>query len=360
MRRLAVALLLAVLLCLPAAAAEPEEELEKRLGVSAVEEAAEELTGESVPLAGFQPETALQRLFSGLLQGEAFSRAAASGGKALLILLCCAGAESVFPLGEGGMSSLTLAGAAGMSLLLAGTQQSLLELTCAALNGLQDFGNVLLPTLTAAAAAAGQASGAAAKYAAAALFLNVLLNAVQGLAVPVVRLYIAASAVEAASGSDAVSGAVAFLHWLVTRILTLLMLAFILYISLTGLAAGTADAAVLKAAKTAVSAAVPVVGGIAADAAGSILAAAGAIRSALGIYGLIAALGAVGLPFVQIGAHYLAYRGAAALCGGLAPGRLAALAKRFSEGMGMLLGCLGACGLMLFFSIYAMMGVWSG
>ena len=102
MRRLAVALLVAVLLCLPAAAAEPEEELEKRLGVSAVEEAAEELTGESVPLAGFQPETALQRLFSGLLQGEAFSRAAASGGKALLILLCCAGAESVFPLGEGG------------------------------------------------------------------------------------------------------------------------------------------------------------------------------------------------------------------------------------------------------------------
>ena len=26
----------------------------------------------------------------------------------------------------------------------------------------------------------------------------------------------------------------------------------------------------------------------------------------------------------------------------------------------LLLGCLGACGLMLFFSIYAMMGVWSG
>ena len=116
----------------------------------------------------------------------------------------------------------------------------------------------------------------------------------------------------------------------------------------------------LKSAKTAVSASIPVVGGIAADAAGSILAAAGAIRASLGTYGIAAILGLLLPPFLRAGAGFMIYRAAAALTADLAPGRLSVLARRCSDTLGLLLGCLGACGLMLFFSIYAMMGVWSG
>ena len=361
MRRLFLFLLLALLLAVPVRGEGEQEALEDALGVEAVEEAASALEDadpgalEDLDLSGALPEV-LSRVPVGVLVREAVREAAG----VLLILLCCAGVDSVFSLTEAQLSALNLAGAAAVSLLLAGRQESLIAQGFSAVTKALDFGNVLLPVLTASAAAAGQAVSAGAKYAAAALFLNVLMNALQLLAAPVIRLFFAASAVEAASGSGSVTAGVNFLRWLIGAMLTCLMLAFTLYITLASLAAGSADAAVLKSAKTAVSASIPVVGGIAADAAGSILAAAGAIRASLGTYGIAAILGLLLPPFLRAGAGFVIYRAAAALTADLAPGRLSVLARRCSDTLGLLLGCLGACGLMLFFSIYAMMGVWSG
>ena len=362
MRRLLLLLLpLALLLAVPVRGEGEREALEEALGVGSVEEAAAALEdADPGSLEDFDPTGALPEMLSRVPAGGLVREAVQEAAGVLLILLCCAGVDSVFSLTESQLSALNLAGAAAVSLLLAGRQESLISQGFSAVTKALDFGNVLLPVLTASAAAAGQAVSAGARYAAAALFLNVLLNALQLLAAPVIRLYFAASAVEAASGSGTVTAGVNFLRWLVGALLTCLMLAFTLYISLTSLAAGSADAAVLKSVKTAVSAAIPVVGGIAADAAGSILAAAGAIRAGLGAYGIAAVLGLLLPPFLRAGAGFLIYRAAAALTADLAPGRLSLLARRCSDTLGLLLGCLGACGLMLFFSIYAMMGVWSG
>ena len=354
MRRLGLLLLLALLLALPVRAEDVQAELEEALGVEAVEEAGDR------PLADFDAAAALQGILEGIPGSGILEDAAKGAAGVLLILLCCAGVDSVFSLTEAQLSALNLAGAAAVALLLGGRQESLIAQSFSAITRAVDFGNVLLPVLTASAAAAGQAVSAGAKYAAAAFFLNILLNGIQGLAGPVIRLYFAASAVEAASGSKAAGGAADLLRWLAVSLLTCLMLAFTLYVSLSGLAAGSADAAVLKSAKTAVSAAIPVVGGIAADAAGSVLAAAAVIRNSLGIYGIIAVLGLLLPSFLKAGAGFILYRAVAALTADLAPGRLSALAKRGSDVLGLLLGCLGACGLLLFFSIYAMMGVWTG
>ena len=361
MRKLCLLVLLAVLLSLPVRGAEPREALEEALEVGTVEEAAGDLNdGFPGSLAGFAPTAALQGLLDRIPGSGILEEAAKGAAGVLLILLCCAGMDSVFSLTDAQLSALNLAGAAAVALTLGGRQESLIAEGFSAVTRAVDFGNVLLPVLTASAAAAGQAAASGAKYAAAALFLNLLLNGIQRLAGPVIRLYFAASAVEAASGSKAVTGAVNLLRWLVTSLLTVLMLAFTLYLSLTSLTAGTADAAAVKSVKTAVSAAIPVVGGIASDAAGAVLAAASAIRSGVGAYGLIAVFGVLLPPFLRAGAGFIVYRAAAALTADLAPGRLSALAKRGSDALGMLLGCLGACGLMLFFSIYAMMGVWTG
>ena len=361
MRRPVLLLTLLFLLALPIRAADVQTELEETLGVEAVEEAAEELGSVSPEsLTDFDAAAALQGILERIPGSGILEEAAKGAAGVLLILLCCAGVDSLFSLTEAQLSALNLAGAAAVALLLAGRQESLMEQSFTAITGALDFGNVLLPVLAASAAAAGQTAAAAAKYSAAALFLNILLNGVQGLAAPAIRLFFAASAVEAASGSKALGGAADLLRWLAASLLTCLMLAFTLYISLTSLAVGTTEAAVLKSAKTALSAAIPVVGGIAADAAGSILAAAAAIRNGLGVYGAVAVLGLLLPPFLKAGAGFVVYRAAAALTADLAPGRLSGLAKRGSDALGLLLGCLGACGLMLFFSIYAMMGVWTG
>ncbi len=360
MRRLGLFLLLALLLALPVRAGDTQEALEVALEVGAVEEAAGDLEGDPGELAGFDASAALQGLLAGIPGSGILEEAAKGAAGVLLILLCCAGVDSLFSLTEAQLSALNLAGAAAVGLLLMGRQESLIQESFSAITQALDFGNVLLPVLTSSAAAAGQAASAGAKYAAAALFLNILMNGVHRLAGPVIRLYFAAAVTEAASGSKALTGAVDLLRWLVTTLLTCLMLAFTLYVSLTALVSGTADAAVVKTAKTALSSAVPVVGGIAADAAGSILAAAAVIRNAVGAYGLAAILGVLLPPFLRAGAGFIVYRAAAALTADLAPGRLAALAKRGSDTLGMLLGCMGACGLMLFFSIYTFMGVFTG
>ena len=361
MRRLPFLLLFALLLAVPVHGEGEREALEEVLGTEAVENAASAL-GEADPgsLEDLDLSSALPDLLTRIPAGELVREAAREAAGVLLILLCCAGVDSVFSLTETQLSALNLAGTAAVTLLLAGRQESLIRQGVSALTQALDFGNVLLPVLTASAAAAGQAVSAGAKYAAAALFLNVLLNGLNLLCVPVIRLYFAASAVEAASGSAAVTAGVNLLRWLVGALLTVLMLAFILYINLTSLTAGTADAAVVKSVKTAVGAAIPVVGGIAADAAGAVLAAAGAIRSALGAYGITAILGLLLPPFLRAGAGFLIYRTASVLTSALVPGRLSALARRCADTLGLLLACLGACGFMLFFSIFAMMGVWSG
>ena len=63
----------------------------------------------------------------------------------------------------------------------------------------------------------------------------------------------------------------------------------------------SADAAAIKTAKMAISRAVPVVGGILADAADSVLAGAGAVKNTVGAAGLLAVLAVCLLPLMRLG-----------------------------------------------------------
>ena len=155
MRRLFLFLLLALLLAVPVRGEGEREALEEALGVEAVEEAASALEDadpgalEDLDLSGALPEVLSRVPVVGLVR-EAVREAAG----VLLILLCCAGVDSVFSLTESQLSALNLAGAAAVSLLLAGRQESLIAQGFSAVTKALDFGNVLLPVLTASAAAA--------------------------------------------------------------------------------------------------------------------------------------------------------------------------------------------------------------
>ena len=133
------------------------------------------------------------------------------------------------------------------------------------------------------------------------------------------------------------------------------MLGFTLYLSLTSMASNAADAAIVRSAKTAVSTLLPVVGSIAGDAASSILAAAAVIRQSVGSFGLLAVASVILAPFIQTGLRYLLLKGASAISAELSEERMARLLRRISESMALTLGCIGSCGLMLYFSLYALM-----
>lgn len=99
------------------------------------------------------------------------------------------------------------------------------------------------------------------------------------------------------------------------------------------------------------SAALPVVGSIISDAASSIVAGAGLLRGAVGIFGMTAICAVCAAPFAALGLRYLLYKAAAAYAAVLPSGRLSELVGGIGTAYGMLLGLVDCGGIMLFLSV---------
>ena len=353
--------LLLLSVSLPVKADWLETELEEELPVDGLREYAEESgLDEFGTLRDFRAWDALSSLLRKAAAAAVSKEVLRVTAASLLIVLLCSLLRSVFTVSGTKMDVITLTGAAAITMLTMEGNGALTKLSVETLGKAQDLANVLLPVLSGAALLSGSVTAAAAKYAAAAFFLNILLNLCVNGIVPVVQLYTAAAAAEAASGSELLSGVLGFLKRCATLALTVVLLAFTIYISLCGLIQGATDAAVLRGAKTTISTVLPLVGSIASDAASAILAAAGVLRQSVGVFGLTALAAALLLPFLRAGLQYLFFKGAAGISAGLSDKRLNKLLERLSEAMAMLLACIGSCGLMLFLSIYALMKVTLG
>ena len=347
LRCLSALLMAALLLAVPAAAAD--------YGASAVEEAlpeaARDIVGGSALESAAQPEGMLSRLWEAALERakELVSHAVRSAAALLCAALLCAAVEAV--AGGEAAGYVTLGGVLAVAAVALGDARTFITAGAEALGELNTFSHALLPSLTAAAAAGGAVTSAAAKYAATALFMDVLITAARAVIIPLVYIYMAAAVAQAATGSAAAESAAGVLKWLAVSATTLIMTAFTAYLSLTGAVSGAADAVTLRAAKSAISTALPVVGGIISDAAGTVVAGAGLIKSAVGSLGMVAAAAVCLSPFIALGMQYLMYKLAAALAAGFAPGRLPKLISTLGGAFGMVLGVVGAAALMLFIAV---------
>ena len=213
------------------------------------------------------------------------------------------------------------------------------------------FSQVLLPTVAAAAAAAGAPGAAAARQMATVLFSDILMSLINRLLLPLVYAYIAAITAAAAIGNDGLKRIAATLKWLVTSVLTIVLLVFVGYLTVSGVIAGTTDALTLKATKFTVSSVVPVVGGILSDAAETVLAGAGILKNSIGIFGMLSILGMCIGPFLQLGVNYLMYKVTAALSATVAETRIVGLIDGLGGAFGLVLGMTGACALLLLISM---------
>lgn len=223
------------------------------------------------------------------------------------------------------------------------------------LESLMDYSRVLLPVLASASAASGAVGGAAAKYGATALMMDVLLTAGRSVAAPCICGYAALSLAGAAMGGETLLAAKKLMKTVCTVILSGICMAFTAWIALTGIVVGTADTLTARVTKTAVSAALPVVGSILSDAAGSLSAAAGILRNSIGIFGLLAVLGICLRSLTALGVRYLVYRLSAAVCCCVADKRMGDLVRDLGTCFGLMLSLNGAGALMVFISIYSLM-----
>ena len=205
--------------------------------------------------------------------------------------------------------------------------------------------------MAALTAATGQVSGAAVRQGVTVMFTQLLITTIDRLLVPLVYAYLAACCAYAAVGNEGLKKVAAVLKGAVGFILTGILLAFVGYLTMSGAIAGTADAAAVKATKMAVTRVIPVVGGILADAAESILAGAGVLRGTVGVVGLLVVLAICIGPFLQLAFHYLTYKLTAALTATVADARLSGLLDNIGAAFALVLGMTGACALLLLFSL---------
>ena len=220
---------------------------------------------------------------------------------------------------------------------------------------LADYGGTLLPLLTAVSAASGAVSSAGAKYAAAALFSQLLVTASRELILPLICAFAAVSAAGAALGTGQLAGAAKLLRWCVSKTLLGLVLVFTAYLGFAGVLTTAADAAAVRAARAALSTALPIVGRALSEVSSSLVAGAELLRASVGVFGMLAVLATAALPALRLGLRYLALQLAAAAVSAFPLGRLAGLIDALGSVYGMLLGLVGTAGVLHFFAIVSLL-----
>ena len=283
-----------------------------------------------------------------------------SGAVVLLgVVLLCSVAESFFAAAEQPSVPryVSMAGAMAITLTAAGDFKQLMGLGVETLEELDIFAKALLPTLSAAVAASGGIATASAKQIATVFFTNLLLTVIRRLLLPLLYCCIAAAAADAMVPGHSLKKLGTGISKAVTWALTASMVVFTGFLTLTGAATGAADAMTIQMTRSAIATAVPVVGSIISEATGTVLAGAGMLKSAVGIFGMLAVLAICLTPFLEMAVQYLLYKLTAFLAGIVTEGPLAGLINALGTAFGLMLGMTGSCALLLLISITSSVSV---
>lgn len=351
-------LLLALLLLLSgsARAVELPEEYRESIGLETLEnavpsEARDVLDGYSFT-GGADTDGLFSRLGAQLKKtlADHFSGAVRSGASVLTVAILCGLASAFFPDGKA-PAYVTVAGVLAIASAVLTDHGSFLNTGIRTLERLQDFSTVLLPCLTAAAAAGGAAVSAGAKYAATMLFMNVLLTLCTHVFVPLISMYLACVVAHGAFQNSAFSAMAGLLKWLCVTGLTLLVVVFTAYLSISGVIASSGDMVTTRFAKAAISTALPVVGRMVSDAASTVMAGMSLVKSSVGVFGVIAVVCVCLAPFVSMGLRYLLFKACAAAVSIFPDNRFSSLIDGIGTAFGLMIAMTGTGALILFISL---------
>ena len=247
-------------------------------------------------------------------------------------------------------AALELAGVAVVAAILLQPSAELMELGVATAKELRSYGNLLLPVMASALAASGGVSASGTLYVGTAVFDAALSAAMTAVLVPVLGMYLALSIGYGAVGEALLGKLRDLSKWCMEWVLKLTLYLFTGYMTITGVISGTADAAAGKAAKIAISGAVPVVGGILSEATDAVLLSASVLGGGAGIWGILTVIAIFCAPAIGIGVRYLLLKVTAAVAASLGSGRSAALIGDFATAMGLLLALVSTQAVLLLIS----------
>jgi len=336
---------LSVILMLPAAAESSDELLFNALDVDtlydAIPEQAEDLLdGQGQPNAG----DILDGLIGVIEEGTKNSRGVLKNNlkmlaRILLVLLLCQLVAATS--GERGHVITEMTGTLAVAAYCTMDFDALFGLGKQTMDEIASFSALLLPVMSGVSAASGSVNLASVSYAVTVFFSNLLLHLGRNIVIPMSYAYIGLSAADAVLQQEKLKPIREKAGWLTEWCLKGLVYCFVAVLSVTGAAAGNADAAVLKAAKTTIASFVPVVGGLISGAAESLLNGASLLKQSVGTIGMLSVFAVFVSPFFEIGVSYLMMKLAAALAGVLGS-RLSGLLVGIGSALGYVLALVGS------------------
>ncbi|WP_409968437.1 stage III sporulation protein AE [Bengtsoniella intestinalis] len=190
----------------------------------------------------------------------------------LVTVILCAMVESIHGDLKQENLALPMVGALSVSLLSAGSLESMMGLGASTIETLEVFSHVLLPTMAAATAASGAVTSATVGQVTTVFFVDLLISAINQLLLPMVYLYIGAITASAMlQKGNPMDTLASVLKRGITWLLCSGLFLFTLYLSVMRVMAGSVDGVSVKIARTTISGVVPVVGSIIADASEAVL-----------------------------------------------------------------------------------------
>ena len=294
----------------------------------------------------------LTALFSSLLLGELKNSAGLLArllSLALLSLLLTLLRDS---LPEGTLARLSSWVVSLLLLSLALTSFS--SCMAAARNAVDDVSQllfVLLPLLMPLLAALGGVSTVALISPALLFCLNLLMELLRTVVFPLIWCCALLRLCAQLAPSFNVSRLADLCRDVSLGLLSIITTVFVSFLSLSGLAAAGRDGVAVKAAKTASSAFIPLVGRTLADSLDSVLGAVLALKGAVGVSGGLALLLISGVPALRILVQALLFRLTAALAQPLGNEDLSAALSGIGQSLTLLFAACAVAGLFAFFAL---------
>ena len=355
MKRLICVLLLLRLFPVSCSAPDAGEETARLIEIYQVEEGLtdEELavSGELRLDGGYDAQGALGRLWDRFLLSlkEAVRRELGFAVKLTVLSLLCA-FSAVLSAEKKPPPGMELSACCLATVLLTGEMNGLFAEVNETLFRLSDYGKAAFPAFFSAVAASGAAVSASVKYASVSFAAAVYMEFSERFVLPLIYTYLSVSVCSGICDNPVLNAVGRFVKWCCVTAMTLLTVAFCTYIGMSGIISGSADAAAVKAAKSVISTALPVVGGILSDSASAILSAASIIKNSAGVFCLIAISVLCAGPFAILSVKMLLLKAAAAVSESSCGGRFSSLLGSMGTVMAMLLGLVGSYGVVLFCS----------
>lgn len=359
--------MLFLLLFSPAALA-AQSELPAEVDLSGVEDLFAELDAAYAPyVEGFSFSRLLEQMLEGgegfsldllwqLISGLLFGEIVSCGGSlrrllalSLLALLLSAARNSF-----SGKQVSELARWVVFLLLFSMAATSFLSTLDAARNGIGQIRNLLfalLPVLFPLLAALGGVTTVATLSPALLFALNMLLWALEQLVLPLILACAMLRLVGELAPRFPVGELARLCKDVAMGLLGILTTVFLAVLSLTGVSAVGRDGVLIKAAKTASGAFIPVVGRTLADALDSVLGTVLVLKGAVGLVGGLALLLICAVPACQILAQALLYRLVGALVQPLGDAELARALGGMGQALTLLFAAVAVCGLFSFFAL---------